>query len=93
MKLNQTEHGADRRTGSKMGKMYFKNMDEEWEQFPTDEQIEAARNAAFDLELLGYKIICQMCNERPTIKEIKERAFFQEWKCPKCSTINSAGKA
>jgi len=42
---------------------------------------------------MGYKIICQMCNERPTIKEIKERAFYQEWKCPKCSTINSAGKA
>ena len=38
------ERGADRRTGSKMGKIYFKNMDEEWEQFPTDEQIEAARN-------------------------------------------------
>ena len=87
------EHGAVRRIGSKMGKIYFKNMDEEWEQLPSDEQIEAARNAAYDLELLGYKIICQMCNERPTIKEIKERAFFQEWKCPKCSTINSAGKA
>jgi hypothetical protein len=87
------EHGVVRRIGSKMGKIYFKNMDEEWEQLPSDEQIEAARNAAYDLELLGYKIICQMCNERPTIKEIKERAFFQEWKCPKCSTINSAGKA
>jgi hypothetical protein len=60
-----------------MGKIYFKNMDEEWEQFPTDEQMEAARNAAYDLELLGYKIICQMCNERPTVKEIKERVFFQ----------------
>jgi hypothetical protein len=86
-------HGVARRIGFKVGKIYFKNMDEEWEEFPTDEQREAARNAAYDLELLGYKIICQMCNERPTIKEIKERAFFQEWKCPKCSTINSAGKA
>jgi hypothetical protein len=76
-----------------MGKLYFKNMDDEWEQFPTDEQLEAARNAADDLELLGFRIICQMCNERPTIKEIKERAIHNEWKCPKCSTINSAGKA
>jgi predicted RNA-binding Zn-ribbon protein involved in translation (DUF1610 family) len=87
------EHGDARRIGSKMGKLYFKNMDEEWEQFPTDEMLDAARKAANDLELLGYKIICQMCNEKPTIREIKERAFYQEWKCPKCSTINSAGKA
>ena len=56
-----------------MGKLYFKNLDNEWEQFPTDEQLEAARDAAYDLEEIGFKLICQMCNERPTVKEIKER--------------------
>ena len=76
-----------------MGKLYFKNLDNEWEQFPTDEQLEAARDAAYDLEEIGFKLICQMCNERPTIREIKERMGHNEWTCPKCHTINSAGKA
>ena len=76
-----------------MGKLYFKNMDEEWEQFPDDEQLESARKSAYDLEQLGFRIICQMCNQPPTIKEIKERARHNEWMCPKCNTVNSAGRA
>jgi predicted RNA-binding Zn-ribbon protein involved in translation (DUF1610 family) len=76
-----------------MGKLYFKNLDNEWEQFPTDEQLEAARDAAYDLEEIGFKIICQMCNERPSVRESKERMVHNEWTCPKCGTINSAGKA
>ena len=76
-----------------MGKLYFKNLDNEWEQFPTDEQLEAARDAAYDLEEIGFKLICQMCNERPTVREIKARVLHHEWTCPKCHTINSAGKA
>jgi len=76
-----------------MGKLYFKNLDNEWEQFPTDEDLEAARKSADDLEDLGFRIICQMCNERPSIREIKERMVHAEWTCPKCHTVNSAGKA
>ena len=76
-----------------MGKLYFKNLDNEWEQFPTDEDLEAARKSADDLEEMGFRIICQMCNERPTIKEIKERMIYHEWTCPKCHTVNSAGRA
>lgn len=76
-----------------MGKLYFKNLDNEWEQFPTDEQLAAAEASAWDLEQLGFRIICQMCNEAPTIKQIKERAIHHEWACPKCNTVNSAGKA
>jgi predicted RNA-binding Zn-ribbon protein involved in translation (DUF1610 family) len=76
-----------------MGKLYFKNLDNEWEQFPTDEQLEAARDAAYDLEEIGFKLICQMCNERPTVREIKERMVHNEWTCTKCGTVNSAGKA
>ena len=76
-----------------MGKLYFMNQDAEWEQFPDDEQIEAAKAAAQDLEELGYKIICQLCNEPPSIKEIKARFIRQSWECQKCHSVNSAGKA
>lgn len=76
-----------------MGKLYFKNLDNEWEQFPTDEELAAARDAAYDLEEIGFKIICQLCNERPTVREIKERMVHAQWTCPKCHTINSEGRA
>ena len=76
-----------------MGKLYFKNMDEEWEQFPTDEELEAAKEAAWDLQKLGFAIICQLCNEPPSVFQIKQRVLQNSWKCEKCSTINSAGRA
>jgi len=76
-----------------MGKLYFRNQDDEWEQFPTDEQLEAAKQSAYDLQELGFAIICQMCNTPPTVYQIKQRAMQREWKCDKCHTINSAGKA
>jgi len=76
-----------------VGKLYFKNMDDEWEQFPTDEELEAAKEAAWDLQKLGFTIICQLCNEPPSVFQIKQRALQQDWKCDKCSTINSAGRA
>jgi len=68
-------------------------MDDEWEQFPTDEQLQAAQAAARDLQELGFAIICQLCNTPPTVQQIKQRALQNEWKCEKCHTINSAGKA
>jgi hypothetical protein len=76
-----------------MGKLYFRNMDDEWEQFPTDEQLQAARESAHHLQELGFAIICQLCNTPPTVQQIKQRALQNEWKCDKCHTINSAGKA
>ena len=76
-----------------MGKLYFRNMDDEWEQFPTDEQLEIAKKSAQDLQQLGFAIICQLCNTPPTVQQIKQRALQNEWKCDKCHTINSAGKA
>ena len=45
-----------------MGKLYFRNQDDDWEQFPTDEELEAAKKSALDLQLLGFAIICQLCN-------------------------------
>ena len=90
MKSQLMAHGSHR---CNVGKLYFKNMDEEWEQFPTDEQLEAAREAAWDLQKLGFTIICHLCNEPPSVFQIKQRALQNSWKCEKCSTINSAGKA
>ncbi len=78
---------------SNVGKLYFRNQDDEWEQFPTDEQLAAAKAAAHDLQKLGFAIICQLCNTPPTVAQIKQRALQNEWKCDKCGTINSAGRA
>jgi hypothetical protein len=76
-----------------VGKLYFQNQDGEWEQFPTDEQLQTAQEAAKDLQELGFAIICQLCNTPPTFAQIKQRALQNEWKCEKCHTINSAGRA
>jgi len=76
-----------------VGKLYFRNQDDEWEQFPTDEDLQAAEKSAWDLQKLGFAIICQLCNEPPTIPQIKQRALQHSWKCDKCHTVNSAGKA
>ncbi len=76
-----------------MGKLFFRNMDDEWEQFPTDEQLQAAEASAWELQKLGFAIICQLCNTPPTVSQIKQRALLQSWKCDKCGTLNSAGKA
>ena len=76
-----------------MGKLYFQNQDNEWEQFPTDEELYKAQESAKDLQALGFAIICQLCNDRPTVAQIKQRAMLNIWKCDKCGTVNSAGKA
>ena len=76
-----------------MGKLYFRNQDDEWEQFPTDEQLFMAQQSAYDLQALGFAIICQLCNEAPTVSQIKQRALQNVWKCDKCGTLNSAGRA
>lgn len=75
-----------------MGHVQFMNQDGEWESFPTAEQEENIRANAKALEELGFKLICQMCNEIPTRTQIRHRWIAKEWTC-KCGTINSAGKA
>jgi ribosomal protein L37AE/L43A len=52
-----------------------------------------AQQSAHDLQALGFAIICQLCNEPPTVSQIKLRALQNAWKCDKCGTLNSAGKA
>ena len=76
-----------------MGHLQFLNQDGEWETFPTPEQEANLRANAELLEELGYKLLCQLCNQFPNARQIKERYLKQEWTCEKCSTINSAGKA
>jgi hypothetical protein len=56
-----------------VGKLYFQNQDNEWEQFPTDQELYMARQSAHDLQALGF--------------------LQNSWKCDKCGTMNSAGKA
>ena len=76
-----------------MGYVTFLNQDGEWEQFPNEEQQANLRENAKLLEELGYQLICQLCNTPPTVYQIKQRAMQQSWKCDKCGTLNSAGKA
>ena len=76
-----------------MGHLQFLNQDGEWETFPTPEQEENLRANAEVLEELGYKLICQLCNQFPSAKQIRDRYSKQEWTCEKCHTVNSAGKA
>ena len=90
MKLAKMEHGSRR---CPVGKLYFQNQDNEWEQFPTDQELYMAEQSAHDLQALGFAIICQLCNEPPTVSQIKLRALQNSWKCDKCGTMNSAGKA
>lgn len=90
MKLSQMAHGESK---SNVGKLFFRNQDDEWEQFPTDEQLQLAEESAYILQAMGFAIICQLCNTPPTVAQIKARALQNEWKCEKCHTINSAGKA
>ena len=76
-----------------MGHLQFLNQDGEWEQFPSEEQQANLRANAEVLEELGYRLICQMCNKFPNVRQIRDRCLKDSWVCEKCSTINSAGRA
>jgi hypothetical protein len=75
-----------------VGKLYFQNQDNEWEQFPDDEALAHIQASAQILQEMGYAIICEGCNEHPSVHQIKTRYTQQSWTC-KCGVINSAGKA
>ena len=75
-----------------VGKLYFQNQDNEWEEFPDEEAMAHIRASAAILQEMGYAIICQGCNEHPTVLQIKERYQKQSWTC-KCGVVNSAGRA
>jgi len=89
MKSRKTALGQ---RGLIVGKLYFQNQDNEWEQFPDDEAMAHIQASAHILQELGYAIICQGCNEHPTVQQIKTRYRQLSWTC-KCGIVNSAGKA
>jgi len=71
-----------------MSHLEFLNQDNELEIYPTEESLHAIREAVKVLEDLGFAMICQMCNEPPTLKQIKDRTIRNFWKCEKCNTNN-----
>ena len=76
-----------------MGHLQFLNQDGEWETFPNAEQEANFRANAELIEDLGYRLICQLCNQFPNRQQIRDRYLRETWTCEKCSTINSAGRA
>jgi hypothetical protein len=76
-----------------MSGLQFKNMDGEWEKFPTDDELYAKARARDQvLDNLVVRIICHLCNE-PVAKD--ELAFWIEgqaltWSCRKCHAVNES---
>jgi len=89
MRLLKMVHG---RSEQIVGRLYFQNQDNEWEEFPDEEAMAHIRASAQILQDMGWAIICQGCNEHPTILQIKHRYMKQSWTC-KCGVVNSAGRA
>ena len=69
------------------------NQDGEWENFPTDDELAEKAKHQELINALQVRIICHLCNEPPSVFQIKQRAMQNSWKCEKCSTINSSGRA
>ena len=73
--------------------LQFKNMDGEWEKFPSDDELYAKARARDQvLDNLVVRIICHLCNE-PVAKD--ELAFWIEgqaitWSCRKCHAVNES---
>jgi hypothetical protein len=88
-RLLKMAHG---RSEQIVGRLYFQNQDNEWEEFPDEEALAHIRASAQILQDMGWAIICQGCNEHPTILQIKHRYMKQSWTC-KCGVVNSAGRA
>ena len=82
-------HGA---SGLNVGKLYFQNQDNEWEEFPDEDAMAHIRASAQILQDMGWAIICEGCNAHPTIAQIKERYMKKSWTC-NCGVVNSAGRA
>lgn len=71
-----------------MGKLYFKNMDEDWEEFPSleDEALSAEYQEA--LTEFQFKIVCHLCNQPVSPEQIKVNVIKQSWSCKKCHAVN-----
>jgi hypothetical protein len=78
--------------GQAMSGLQFMNQDGEWENFPTDSELEAKARHNELLQSLQVRIICHLCNE-PVPRE--ELAFWIQgtsltWSGKKCHAVNES---
>lgn len=71
-----------------MGKLYFKNMDMEWEAFPSDEELERTAEQQAALDQFQFKIVCHLCNQPVSPEQIKVNLENRSWSCKKCHAVN-----
>ena len=72
----------------KMGKLYFKNMDEEWESYPSDELQAITAEQVAIMDEFQFKIVCHLCNQPVSPEQIKVNLAKQSWSCKKCHAVN-----
>ncbi len=77
---------------SLMGRLQFKNQDDEWESFPTDEEIQRSKEVQAILEEFTMMTRCCLCNESIPVSEIKVNLTNKAWSCRKCHAVNGLTK-
>ena len=75
-----------------MGRLQFKNQDDEWESFPTDEEIARSKEVQAILEEFTFMTRCCICNECIPVSEIKVNLINKAWSCKKCHAVNGLTK-
>ena len=75
-----------------MGRLQFKNQDDEWESFPTDEEIQRSKEVQAILEEFTFMTRCCLCNESIPVSEIKVNLTNKAWSCRKCHAVNGLTK-
>jgi hypothetical protein len=75
-----------------MGRLQFKNQDDEWESFPTDEEIARSKEVQAILEEFTIMTRCCLCNESIPVSEIKVNLTSKAWSCRKCHAVNGLTK-
>ena len=77
---------------SLMGRLQFKNQDDEWESFPTDEEIQRSKEVQAILEEFKFMTRCCLCNDSIPVSEIKVNLTNKAWSCRKCHAVNGLTK-
>jgi hypothetical protein len=77
---------------SVMGRLQFKNQDDEWESFPTDEEIARSKEVQAILEEFTFMTRCCICNESIPVADIKVNLIDKAWSCKKCHAVNGLTK-
>ena len=77
---------------SVMGRLQFMNQDDEWESFPTDEEIQRSKEVQAILEEFTFMTRCCLCNDSIPVSEIKVNLTNKAWSCRKCHAVNGLTK-